>query len=428
MRLPGAADFPGLPAALILLVLVLSPLPLGSARPLPEALLMLCSFAALFFWSVAALRHGHGQLLDFKKIYPLLAPAVLALLWALVQMASLSLDASATLIGSLKLAAYGTLFLLMTQAGRSPELARRILMVFVAAAAFYASFALAVYLRGNTTLLLFDKTAYLDSLTGPFVNRNAFAAWCGMGVIAATGVLIQQLRRALDDRRPVRLDAGSGLALLTALALLLCLFLSTSRAGLVSTGIALATLWLGLFINRTIPRKALILSALGALLLVGLVFIAAGPSVMARFSPDMLMKDDRPDIWQATLQMIRDHPLTGQGLNTYDQLLMTYRSEAISRSYLHAHSTYLELAAELGLPAALLFFTTLLLIGVRLLRGVLSRRQSAIYPIIALAVLVQAACHSLMDFSFQIPANAATLAILLGLGVAQSWSSRQHDR
>lgn len=448
-RLPDSerrTDFSRPAFFLLMAVLVLSPLPLGSTRPLPEALLLVCSFAALLFWS---LRSGQDF---FGKPVGLLGPALLALLWALLQMVplpmgwghsiwqevgvargSLSVDVSATFIGSLKLAAYGALFWLATQAGRSPRLARRLLGGLIAAAGVYAAYALFIYLTGNTTVLGLQKTDYFDSMTGTFINRNAFAASCGMGLLGASGLFLQQVRRSLDNssRSPGffstlrALPPVAGLIALVVLALLVCLLLSTSRAGLVSAAFGLVVLWAGLFINRTLPRRMLLgVAAVAIVLVLGMLAIA-GSLLLARLAPDMLIKDDRMGIWAATMQMIRDHPLTGQGLNSYDQLFPLYRSEDITRSYTRAHSTYLELAAELGLPAALLFFLSYLLIGVRLFKGVLIRRQQAIYPVIGLAVLAQAAAHSLVDFSFQTPANAAGLAILLGLGVAQSWSSRE---
>jgi O-antigen ligase len=441
-----SAEFSRIAFFLLMAVLVLSPLPLGSNRPLSEAVLLIFSFLALLFWSLRALSSGQDF---FGKPVWLLVPALLALLWAVLQMlplptgwahpvwpdagvvrGSLSVDVSATLIGTLKLAAYGALFWLATQAGRSPRLARRLLGGLTAAAGVYAFYALFIYLSGNTTVVGLQKTDYLDSLTGTFINRNAFAASCGMGLLGASGLLLQQVRRTLDGSPSFfsalrALPPVAGLIALVVLALLICLLLSTSRAGLASAAFGLVVLWAGLFINRTLPRRMLlVMAAVAVVLLLGTLAIA-GSLLLARLAPDMLIKDDRMGIWAATMQMIRDHPLTGQGLNSYDQLFPLYRSEDITRSYTRAHSTYLELAAELGLPAALLFFLSYLLIGVRLFKGVLIRRHHAIYPVIGLAVLAQAAAHSLVDFSFQTPANAAGLAILLGLGVSQSWSSRE---
>lgn len=443
-----AAEYPRTTLLLLLCVLMLAPLPLGSNRPLPEALLMLCSFAALFFWSLHALSTGQGLLLGLRKTLFLMLPAALAVLWGLCQIiplpqplthpvwqtakfGPLSVDPITTFIGTLKLAAYGCLFWLAAQAGRSTRLAKILLSGSALAAGFYAFAALLVFINGNMTVLWFAKTDYLESLTGTFINRNAFAANCGMGLIVTSGLVLQHIRQALDSA-PRRAALGYLLhtlrprtwgLVISGLALVLCLILSTSRAGLASTGFGLLLLWIGLFINGFLPRRALLGMAGIAVAGAALFITIAGLGVMARLTPELLARDERLDIWMATLQMIRDHPFTGQGLGTYDQLFFLYRSEDIARSYTRAHSTYLELGAELGWPAALLFFASFLLIGWRLLRGVRTRRHNAVYPAIGLALLAQAATHSLVDFSFQTPANAAALAILLGVGIAQSWSS-----
>ena len=359
---------------LLMAVLVLSPLPLGSNRPLPEALLLVCSFAALLLWS---LRSGQAF---FSKPVGLLGPALLALFWALLQMVplpmgwghpiwqevggargSLSVDVSATFIGVLKLAAYGALFWLATQAGRSPRLARRLLGGLTAAAGVYAAYALFIYLTGNTTVLGLQKTDYFDSMTGTFINRNAFAASCGMGLLGASGLFLQQVRRALDGSpaffsalrilRPV-----SGLIALVVLALLVCLLLSTSRAGLASAMFGLVVLWAGLFINQTLPRRVLLGMAAAAVVLLLLALAIAGPVLLARLAPDMLIKDDRMGIWAATAQMIRDYPLTGQGLTAMTSFFRSIAAKILP-ALIHGRTAPIwNLLLNWGCPPRFCFF------------------------------------------------------------------------
>jgi hypothetical protein len=117
-----------------------------------------------------------------------------------------------------------------------------------------------------------QKTDYLDSLTGTFINRNAFAASCGMGLLGASGLLLQQVRRTLDGSPSFfsalrALPPVAGLIALVVLALLICLLLSTSRAGLASAAFGLVVLWAGLFINRTLPRRMLLVMAAVAVVL-----------------------------------------------------------------------------------------------------------------------------------------------------------------
>ena len=89
-----------------------------------------------------------------------------------------------------------------------------------------------------------------------------------------------------------------------------------------------------------------------------------------------------------------------------------------------AHNGYLELVLGLGMPAASLVLLGLILVAWKLLRGAFARRRDAHYAAIAFCACVLVGLHSLVDFSLQIQANALVFALLLGLGLAQSVSSR----
>ena len=91
--------------------------------------------------------------------------------------------------------------------------------------------------------------------------------------------------------------------------------------------------------------------------------------------------------------------------------------------YDRAHSTPLELAADLGLPlAGLIVLAWLIVLGV-LIWGVRTRRRELIVPVGALAVAILGLAHSAIDFSLQIPGYAIVVFALVGAGLAQSFSS-----
>ena len=75
--------------------------------------------------------------------------------------------------------------------------------------------------------------------------------------------------------------------------------------------------------------------------------------------------------------------------------------------FYQAHSTPLEIAAELGLPLA----------------GLMRRRRDAVYPIAATGVGLLGRLHSLVDFPLQLPGFA--IVFTAGLGLAQSLSSKR---
>lgn len=68
---------------------------------------------------------------------------------------------------------------------------------------------------------------------------------------------------------------------------------------------------------------------------------------------DQMGSQTRQASWSAGLKMVRAKPLTGIGLGLYKPLLGTYSNNPNFHQI--AHNTYLEYAAELGVPALLLF-------------------------------------------------------------------------
>jgi predicted RND superfamily exporter protein len=52
------------------------------------------------------------------------------------------------------------------------------------------------------------------------------------------------------------------------------------------------------------------------------------------------------------------------------------------------------------------------------------RSRSAVYPAVLAACSVLVGVHALVDFSLEMPANAATYALLLGVGCAQAVQGR----
>ena len=85
-----------------------------------------------------------------------------------------------------------------------------------------------------------------------------------------------------------------------------------------------------------------------------------------------------------------------------------------------AHSTPLDLAAEVGIPLGALVAAAWLIALIILTRGLRRSRREAIAPLAALAVSLIALLHSCVDFSLQVAGYAIVVFGLLGVGLAQS--------
>lgn len=406
---------------LLFAIILLAPLPLGSNRPLAEALLIIASAIALICWG------WRGSIaLPWRHIAPVIALFTAIWFWLFTGI-SMSVDASTSLIAFMRTSAYFALFLLAVQLARDAALARRILQLIAFSSAFYAAYGLCVYALGNDHILWLEKWAYTDSLTATFVNRNAFAAYAGMGLVSCLALFAQSLSRENGKLQALWHKAQPQIMLLSGCIaiLVLAIILTHSRAGIVSIAIALSALWAGLWLSRSLPRKSLALLGFTGLLVLGGSLLLVGERLIQRTANAPFMTDDRPQIWASTYSMIQAAPLTGHGAGTYEQMFLQYRTPTIKQVYSKAHSSYLEMAAGTGIPATLIFFCGMGLIGLVLLRGIRTREQNKIYPIWSFAILAQAGAHSLVDFSFQTPANAAIFSLVLGAGVAQSFSSQQ---
>jgi len=121
--------------------------------------------------------------------------------------------------------------------------------------------------------------------------------------------------------------------------------------------------------------------------------------------------------------MIAEHPWFGTGLGTFVWSFPSYRSTEVSLFGVwdRAHSTPLELIADLGIPLAVVTGLGWILILALLIRGATRRRRDRMVPLAALSVALICLLHSMVDFSLQVPGYAIVAFAVVGVGLAQSF-------
>ena len=138
---------------------------------------------------------------------------------------------------------------------------------------------------------------------------------------------------------------------------LLVLLLSGSRGAILGTFAGI--LLVACVRDKRIFKVSLILLALG--LIVGgfffrneIVQLVSSSDINA----DLPTLQYRSEIWNYSLRLIRDFPITGVGLDNFDSVLRGlyfYQTEIFRVRYIaHSHNTFLAIAVELGLPALIL--------------------------------------------------------------------------
>jgi O-antigen ligase len=314
--------------------------------------------------------------------------------------------------------------------------ARQLVMVIAWSGAAYAAYGFLSYVFDPTQILGRDKRAYLDSLTGTFINRNTAGAYFGSCAVVWSLLLWERIQLSLPGKslgwRIVgkRLFSAMPKPVMVAIAMLfLCLsdmFMTRSRGAVVLSLLALV-LAFTLFFWHKLPRRTGLMTAvagggLGAFLLLQLM----GEGVNARFDVQGIADEGRLDTYRSTLRMIADHPWFGTGQGTFAAAFPAYRSPDATILWVWdmAHNTLLEIAADMGLPIAALVVAAWITIFLVLVRGALIRRRDNILPIASFSVGILCALHSLVDFTLQIPGYAIVALSLIGVGLAQSFSTR----
>lgn len=243
----------------------------------------------------------------------------------------------------------------------------------------------------------------LDPLTGPLGYANATAAFF---LAAATAALMVAVAAPHAGLRPVA----------AALALL---FAAVPWLNGNDTAAALTLLLpVALFVGWH-PRRLRTLLIAGATLV--LLAFAMTAILGARHEPgprsgvvdrviDATLDERRVMLWHDAVVLTGEDPLTGVGSGGYRALSPTALAHPTTQ---RAHSAYLQMAAETGLPGLGLTLAVVLWGFTRLWR-------SPAGPVTALAAaaLTASATQAAVDYIWHFPLVPITVAALLGTGCA----------
>ncbi len=349
---------------------------------------------------------------------------------------SISVAPDETVMALLRFVTCGLAFWLALQLCRSATRARRLVQAIAIIGFAYAVYGvIAFYVFPNTTLW-FAKLDYFDSLTSSFVNRNSYATYAGVGLLAALAVTLSlylnsaERRSAAASRKLaaiVSLTVGQGgLWIASAFVIGVALILTGSRGGVSAT---LAGIFAFMLLAGVRGRRNAAIAGSGALLLLlalGAAFFNFGDYLADRLATDGFASDSRLAVYAATWRSIADAPLFGFGDGAFAQVFPLYRDKTLDIFGLwdKAHNSYLELLQGLGVPVAAIFLAALLWLAGRCVYAALTRRNAATAPLAASAATIIVGLHAFVDFSVQMQAVALTWAALLGAGTAQSWSGK----
>lgn len=369
---------------------------------------------------------------------------------------SISLNPYLSLSHLARLLSYAGVFWLSLQMCRRSQRARQVLFAISIAAFVGAVVGLIAYAFGVRTILWIEMPAEETGLTGTFGSADSFAAYAALGLLCLTALILMTLavkmqvifstmtreaftagadgsvRRGKPTvfstevwRRLVASLSGTDRWLLLAWVCVLAAALATySRIGLASLAIAMSALIMVFGLGRSLRRGGASTAAAALVLVLGIAFLAGGGR-LERIILDVDVDAERQRVYDLTVSAIQDSPMLGTGYGTFEEVFRFYRTSDVDGYYAMAHSTYLESVLELGLPATLMLFAVFAGLLYLTIYGIRSRGRDGIYPCVGFAATVLIALHAAADFSLQVPAIAASYAMIMGAACAQCWSTRR---
>jgi O-antigen ligase len=261
---------------------------------------------------------------------------------------------------------------------------------------------------------------------GPFVNKNHFAGWVVMAIPLALGGFCAMVSRAQGARVRDRLlwlssrDGSHAVQAIFAVVLMaLALALTLSRSGMVSLAAALIVCgWTGVRRHRGGTMRPLVVGCVMLALLVAVDW-AGFDTVVARFhAADTAGFSGRLPIWRGATSMAADFWSTGSGLNTFGLATLSYPTVVPAHHLREAHNDYLQLAVEGGLLLGLPVLIAIAGFVVAVRRRLAASDGSAYWVRLgAVGGIVAVAVQSTVDFSLQMPGNAALFATLCGVAL-----------
>ncbi|MBI5182349.1 MAG: O-antigen ligase family protein [Nitrospirae bacterium] len=211
---------------------------------------------------------------------------------------------------------------------------------------------------------------------------------------------------------------GAWLGLFVSIIVLLILIVKSK--GLMPSG----------YLKKYLKFSVVVVAALAIFAAVITIILPIGSNpIVAELSPitrSHLTIKGRELMWGTTLNMIKDHPLIGLGVNTFRLNYQHYQGAFLKENpeyipYLGSaespHNQYLEIAAEQGIIGLLLFLWINIVffkVGINIIRSESGLKEKAV-TIGILAAVAATLVHALVEFPFNLVPNAMLYYLYLGI-------------
>lgn len=405
--------------ALVMAMTVFAPLAFGAVDAWAFHGLLAMAMGVFVLWGVRVWAHPRPRLL-----WPPLCWVVVAfMLYAVVRYFTADIEYIARL-EAIQVLMFGCLFFAVLNNLRGQEEISAVSAALIGAGTFAACYAVAQLLNHSNQVWNL-VSPYVGRASGTYISPNNLAGLLAMllplalayllvgKVHVVTRILLGYAALAMAAGLAVTFSRGGYLAAAAGVILLLVILLGHGnhrwKAALL---LAVVLVGGGLFVSQYLSKT------------VGYMRRVAGPD--AENAPVVMDTGSRLMMWNAAVQMWRDHPWTGVGPAHFDYRFREYRPEMMQSRPDRVHNDYLNLLADWGAIGGVIVLTGIgiVIFGLRQIWPHVRREENDFgsgqsnrfaFFLGATGGLAALAVHSLFDFNLHIPANALAGIVLLAL-------------
>jgi O-antigen ligase len=438
----------------ILVLIVLTAIPYGTAEAWWKALFVCAVFAIAIIWLIEGYLSGSWINNSWSLIFPVAALAVFSFIQTLSfgnsgtppggiafpTWTAISLDPYQTRFFVAQLLALMLVGIVLMRYTSSEGRLRTLINVVIGVAVTSAIFGIlrqtAQHQLGFALPLLPLESGY-----GQFINKNHFAFLMEMGFGLTLGMILGGVNKREQSLIyfAALLPIWTGLVLCGSRGGLIAMLAQVISAALSSSMVVRRQRAveepspIGRVVQSTPMRVVLILFLIG-----GVVFgtIWLGGDLLAskieasrqelRFETDASRQGvSRHEIWKLTLRMFAAHPLFGVGMGAYWVAVPTFHDASGMVTPQEAHNDYLELLASGGVVGLALGLWFAIAAGLRTRQNLQSpdafRRAACLGATVG---ILGVAVHSLVDFGLHMIVNALVFTTLIVIATSKHpWAS-----
>jgi len=258
---------------------------------------------------------------------------------------SISFSTKSTKIEFFKIISYCiVIFVIIRSIGKKQQITR-ILTAISVSGFVIACFGILQKLTSNGMIYWIVPVPENSGVFGPFVNRNHFAGFAELIIpISAAMVFI-------TDKIEKRI-----LFAFMSTVMLLALFLSLSRAGIISLFAAMGIVFIAVSLRRSLKRYFFYIIPLFLFIVISVFFLTKG-LVIARFLQAPQALGGRLHLYKDILKMFMDFPLFGIGQGNFTNVFAMYDTSVAGAIVNQGESDWVQFLAESGLTG---FFIALI--------------------------------------------------------------------